>query len=81
MGKAGHLGFGSRKELWVFRAQQQQRRPGSAGGWNRERDREREGGAGGWNREGSMNGHRDGSAHGHSSAHGHGSLGDHDRDV
>lgn len=62
MGKAGHLGFGSRKELWVFKALQQ-RRPGSALGRNREN---------------SMNGARDGSAHGHSSAAGHGSMHDHD---
>ncbi|KAI0692765.1 hypothetical protein BC835DRAFT_1355983 [Cytidiella melzeri] len=55
MGKAGPLGFGSRKEMWVFRATQA-RRPPSAHGRNR---------------EGSMNGQngqfRDGSTHGHGS--------------
>lgn len=62
MGKAGHLGFGSRKELWVFRATQQKRSESAQG----------------WNRDGSVSGQRDGSAHGHGSMHGHNSMHNHD---
>jgi hypothetical protein len=56
MGKAGPLGFGSRKELWIFRSMPTQRSTSALGR----------------PREGSMNGqYRDGSAHGHSSMHDH----------
>ena len=51
MGKAGPLGFGSRKELWIFRSTQA-RRP-SIGGRNREGSMSSQ--------------FRDGSAHGHGS--------------
>ncbi|KAI0094871.1 hypothetical protein BDY19DRAFT_915025 [Irpex rosettiformis] len=55
MGKAGPLGFGSRKELWIFRATHT-KRPPSAG-----RNR-----TGSMNSQ-----VRDGSAHGHNSMHDH----------
>lgn len=63
MGKAGPLGFGSKKEIWVFRGMQQRRPPSAM--------RNREGSTNGQ--------FGNGSAHGHSgSAHGHGSMHDHD---
>ncbi|KAI0348084.1 hypothetical protein BDW22DRAFT_1350231 [Trametopsis cervina] len=58
MGKAGPLGLGSRKELWIFRATAS-RRPGSAHGRNREPSI-----------NSPYNG-QNGSAHGHSSMHDH----------
>lgn len=55
MGRAGALGFGSKKEIWVFRGVQQ-RRPGSS--LSRHRDESGEG-------------VRDGNMQGRASSHGH----------